>query len=91
MTILSENGSVKIGGQYMNKVEHCSIKNYQMHALAETSAGNNYGTYSGSAQNHHLVIENVVRVLNGGENLGSTAAEGSKVVSTINKMYDAGK
>ena len=91
MTILSENGSVKIGGQYMNKVEHCCIKNYQMPTLAETAAGNNYGTYSGSAQNHHLVIENVVRVLNGGENLGSTAAEGSKVVATINKMYDAGK
>jgi hypothetical protein len=37
------------------------------------------------------VIENVVCVLNGGKNLGSTAAEGSKVVATINKMYDAGK
>jgi predicted dehydrogenase len=91
MTILSENGSVKIGGQYMNIVEHCDIKNYQMPILAETAAGNHYGAYMGSAQNHHLVIENVIRVLNGGENLGSTAAEGSKVVSTINKMYDAGK
>ena len=91
MTILSENGSVKIGGQYMNKVEHCRINNYQIPALVETAAGNNYGAYSGSAQNHHLVIENVVRVLNGGENLGSTAAEGSKVVATINKMYDARK
>ena len=91
MTILAEHGSVKIGGQYMNKVEHCSIKNYTMPNLAETAAGNNYGAYSGSAQNHNLVIENVVRVLNGGENLGSTAAEGKKVVAAINKMYDAKK
>lgn len=91
MTILAENGSVKIGGQYMNIVEHCDIKNYQMPILAETAAGNNYGAYTGSAQNHHLVIENVMRVLNGGENLGSTAAEGKQVVATINKMYDAGK
>jgi predicted dehydrogenase len=91
MTILSENGSVKIGGQYMNIVEHCDIKNYRMPILAETAAGNNYGAYTGSAQNHHLVIENVIRVLQGGENLGSTAKEGSKVVATINKMYDAGK
>ena len=75
----------------MNKVEHCSIKNYQIPTLSETAAGNNYGAYTGSAQNHHLVIENVVRVLNGGENLGSTAAEGSKVVATINNMYNAGK
>lgn len=91
MTILAEHGSVKIGGQYMNKVEHCSIKNYTLPNLAETAAGNNYGAYSGSAQNHHLVIENVVRVLNGGENLGSTAAEGKKVVSAINQMYHAKK
>jgi UDP-N-acetyl-2-amino-2-deoxyglucuronate dehydrogenase len=91
MTILAEHGSVKIGGQYMNKVEHCSIKNYSMPKIAETAVGNNYGSYSGSAQNHNLVIENVVRVLNGGENLGSTAAEGKKVVAAINKMYDAKK
>ena len=91
LTIIGSKGSVKIGGQYMNIVEHCNIKNYQMPILAETAAGNHYGAYTGSAQNHHLVIENVMRVLNGGENLGSTAEEGSKVVATINKMYDAGK
>ena len=30
LTIITENGSVKIGGQYMNEVEYCHIKNYEM-------------------------------------------------------------
>ena len=30
MTIVGQNGSVKIGGQYMNKVEVCNIDNYEM-------------------------------------------------------------
>jgi len=63
MLIIAENGSVKIGGQYMDKVEYCHIKDYKMPKLPPTNPGNNYGAYKGSAQNHHLVIRNVVDVL----------------------------
>jgi hypothetical protein len=28
MTIIGKNGSVKIGGQYMNEIEVCHIKDY---------------------------------------------------------------
>jgi UDP-N-acetyl-2-amino-2-deoxyglucuronate dehydrogenase len=28
MTITAENGSIKIGGQYMDKVEFCHVKDY---------------------------------------------------------------
>ena len=34
ITIIAENGSIKIGGQYMDKVEYCHIKNYKMPALS---------------------------------------------------------
>ena len=33
MLIVAENGSVKIGGQYMNEVEYCHIKDYEMPEL----------------------------------------------------------
>ena len=65
MLIVAENGSVKIGGQYMNEVEYCHIKDYEMPELAPTNPGNDYGPYKGSAQNHNFVIRNVVRVLSG--------------------------
>lgn len=88
MTIIAENGSVKIGGQYMNEVEHCHIKDYEMPTLAATNPGNDYGAYKGSAANHHYVIENVVDVLKGRSAITTNALEGLKVVDIIERIYD---
>lgn len=87
MTIIAENGSVKIGGQYMDKVEYCHIKDYTMPELAPTNPGNDYGAYKGSAANHHYVIENVVDVLKGNTTITTNALEGMKVVDIIEKIY----
>jgi hypothetical protein len=91
MTIIAENGSVKIGGQYMDKVEYCHIKDYQMPELAPTNPGNDYGAYKGSAQNHNFIIENVLDVLNGRASITTNALEGLKVVELIESIYHAGK
>ena len=92
MLIVAENGSVKIGGQYMNEVEYCHIKGYEMPELAPTNPGNDYGPYKGSAQNHNFVIRNVVNVLSGapGEIITTNVLEGMKVVDIIRRIY-AGK
>jgi len=88
MTIIAENGSVKIGGQYMDKVEICNVKDYQMPQLAPTNPGNDYGAYKGSAANHHFVIDNVVDVLNGRSAITTNALEGLKVVDIIERIYN---
>jgi len=87
MTIIAENGSVKIGGQYMNEVEYCHIKDYEMPRLEATNPGNDYGVYKGSAANHHYVIENVVDVLKGRAPITTNALEGLKVVDIIERIY----
>ncbi len=89
MLIVAENGSVKIGGQYMNEVEYCHIKDYEMPELAPTNPGNDYGPYKGSAQNHNFVIRNVVRVLSGAssECITTNVLEGMKVVDIIQRIY----
>jgi UDP-N-acetyl-2-amino-2-deoxyglucuronate dehydrogenase len=89
LTIIAENGSVKIGGQYMNEVAYCHIKDYTLPQLAPTNPGNDYGAYKGSAANHHYVIENVVNVLKGRDNITTNALEGLKVVEIIERMYAA--
>lgn len=89
MTIIAENGAVKIGGQYMDKVEVCNIKDYQMPELAPTNPGNDYGAYKGSAANHNYIIENVVDVLKGRNTITTNALEGMKVVDIIEKIYAA--
>ena len=89
MLIIAENGSVKIGGQYMDKVEYCHIRDYQMPELQPTNPGNDYGAYKGSAQNHHLVIRNVVNVLseNPSDAITTNILEGMKVVDIIEHIY----
>jgi predicted dehydrogenase len=91
MTIIGENGSIKVGGQYMDKVEYCHIKGYSMPELAPTNPGNDYGAYKGSAQNHNFVIENVIDVLNNRASITTNALEGLKVVDIIERIYSSAK
>lgn len=88
MTVIGSNGSVKVGGQYMDKVEYCHIKNYTMPELRPTNPPNDYGPYKGSAANHHYVIQNVADVLNGRASITTNALEGLKVVDIIERIYD---
>lgn len=87
LTIIAENGSVKIGGQYMNEVKYCHIKNYEMPILAPTNPGNDYGAYKGSAQNHNFVIDNVVKTLTHQSTITTNVLEGMKVVDIIERIY----
>jgi UDP-N-acetyl-2-amino-2-deoxyglucuronate dehydrogenase len=87
MTIIGEKGSVKIGGQYMDKVEYCHINGYTMPELKQTNPPNDYGAYKGSAANHHYVISNVVDVLKSRAPITTNALEGLKVVDMIERIY----
>ena len=87
ISIVAENGSIKIGGQYMNEVEYCHVKDYEMPQLAPTNPGNDYGAYKGSAQNHNYMIDNVVKTLNGQAVTTTTGLEGLKVVDIIERIY----
>jgi len=89
MTIVAEKGSVRIGGQYMEKLEYCHIKDYPVPVLPATNPGNDYGHYKGSAQNHHYVIQNVIDVLHHRAEVATRAEEGLKVVEVIGRLYNA--
>lgn len=88
ITIIGEKGSVKIGGQYMNEVESCHIENYTMPELEAASPANDYGSYKGSAANHHFVIQNVIDTLKGRTSATTNALEGLKVVEIIERIYE---
>lgn len=87
ITVIAENGSVKVGGQYMNEVEICHIKDYVMPTLAEANPPNDYGGYKGSAMNHHYIYENIVDVVKGQGAITTNALEGLKVVDIIERIY----
>ncbi len=88
LTIIGEKGTIKVAGQYMNEVVYCNIQGYQMPELEASAPPNDYGLYKGSAQNHHLVIQNVVDTLNGNVPISTNALEGLKVVDIIERIYE---
>jgi UDP-N-acetyl-2-amino-2-deoxyglucuronate dehydrogenase len=87
ITVIAEKGSLKVGGQYMNEVEYCHIKDYTMPILEASNPPNDYGPYKGSAANHHYIIENVVDVLKNRGKITTNALEGLKVIEIIERIY----
>ena len=87
MTIIGEKGTIKVAGQYMNEVVYCNIKDYKMPELEASAPPNDYGSYKGSAQNHHLVIQNVAETLSSHSPISTNALEGMKVVDIIERIY----
>ncbi|NQV53183.1 MAG: Gfo/Idh/MocA family oxidoreductase [Flavobacteriales bacterium] len=87
IVVVGEKGTVKVSGQYMDQVEYCHIKDYEMPTLPPPNPPNDYGDYKGSAANHHYVIENVIDVLTGKSQITTNALEGMKVVEIIERIH----
>ena len=91
LTIFAENGTIKIGGQYLNELEYQKINNYTISNLPLGNSANNYGDYQGSMSNHDHVYKNVVDVLSGKGIIATNGYEGMKTVEIINKIYASAK
>lgn len=91
ISIVGAEGSVRVGGQYMNEIEYCHIKDYEMPILAPSLPANDYGFYKGSAANHEFVIQNVIDHLQLGTAVTASPEEGRKVVEIIERIYQAAK
>ncbi len=89
IAILAENGTVKIGGQYLNTIEYQKIKNHEIPEINISAKANDYGLYQGSMSNHDLMIQNVIDHLDGKAAMMTNALEGRNVVAIIEKMYAA--
>lgn len=87
IAIFGEKGTVKVGGQYMERLEYCHIEDYEAPQLPAANPPNDYGRYKGSAANHHYIFENVVATLRGDSTITTNALEGLKVVEIIEEIY----
>lgn len=85
ITIIAGHGTVKVSGQYMERVELCNIKDYEMPAEMQLLLAN--GPTAGG--NHEYVFQNVVDVLKGRASMHNTPAEGMKVVDIIERINTA--
>lgn len=88
LSIIAQNGTVKIGGQYMDKLEYCNIKKFDPPESLHLDSNEFSQTYKGSSQNHYYIYENVINVLNNNVRIKTGAAEGMKVTEIIEKIYE---
>lgn len=88
ITLLGENGSVKIGGQYMDKLEHCSISGYEEPQLGEVNGPNNYGNAKGSAANHSHVLAELIQAVKGQSHNLADAREARTSIGLIEEAYE---
>lgn len=87
ITILGEKGTVKVGGQYMNEILACTIKDYELPTIAEVPPANQYGSYQGSASNHQAVYEEFLKVLKGENAQISSILDAYYSVQLIEEIY----
>ncbi|RYZ48120.1 MAG: Gfo/Idh/MocA family oxidoreductase [Sphingobacteriales bacterium] len=87
ITILAENGTLKIGGQYLNTLEYQCLQGEELPHINIVAKENDYGLYKGSMSNHDKVIQNVVDVLNHNMPVMTGAEEGKDVIGIIELMY----
>ncbi len=87
ITIFAENGTVKIGGQYLNTLEYQQISGAALPQINIIEKANDYGLYQGSMSNHDKLIQNVIDVLEHNQPIMTTAIEGKEVIAIIEKMY----
>ena len=64
MTIIGSKGNVKVGGQYMEKLEFVNLNNsFEMPVFEDITKANNYQYYQGSADKHDVFLKAVVNSL----------------------------
>lgn len=89
LTIFGEKGTVKIGGQYLNELEYQNIQHFTIDNLPAGNIANEYGSYQGSMSNHDKVYDNLIDVLLHNGTITTSAWDGLKTVSIIEKIYNA--
>jgi predicted dehydrogenase len=78
MTIISENGSIKIAGQYMNNIDYCHIKNCCRPVFDEKE--------NIASANHYRMIDAMIKAVR--EDGETNAEEALNSVHIIERMYE---
>jgi UDP-N-acetyl-2-amino-2-deoxyglucuronate dehydrogenase len=88
ITIIGENGTIKIGGKYLNRIEYWDVEGFPLDENIEyTDLPNSYGKYQGTSSNHDKVITALIAHLRHGSGNMVEGFEGIKTIDAIEKIY----
>jgi len=88
ITILGEKGTIKIGGKYLNKIEHWDVQSYPLpDDIDFEDTPNNYGKYQGTSSNHDKLIHDLVDLFAQNRKGIVEGTEAIKTVEAIELIY----
>lgn len=87
-TLLAENGTISLGGPYLNTIRYACL-NEDVPFDQSAQKPNAYGSYSGSMSHHAEVYEQLVQTLEKDAPTAAGAFDGLKTVEAIEKIYKA--
>ena len=88
ITIIGQYGTIKIGGQYLNKIEYWDVQGYPLQeGVNFNDKPNAYGKYQGTSSNHDKVIKSILERFNHPEVEAVEGFEGMKSIDAIEKIY----
>ena len=88
ITIIGENGTIKIGGKYLNKIEFWDVQGASLpEGIEFTDKPNAYGKYQGTSSNHDKVYVALIEYLQTGKNEMVAGFEGMKSIEAIEAIY----
>lgn len=92
ITLIAENGTIKIGGSYLNKIEYWDVRSLPLREdILFNDKPNAYGKYQGTSSNHDKVVANVIAKLLGERHHVVHGEEGLMSIRTIQKIYDSAR
>ncbi len=88
ITIIAERGIIKIGGKYLNEIEHWNVADVPEPTGQEMDdRPNEYGTYQGSSSNHDKLIHDLIGQLVQRREGVVEGTEGLKTIRAIERIY----
>jgi len=88
-TIIAEQGTVKIGGQYLNELEWFGVHGETAPTLPKSNPSNTYGFYTGSMSNHQQVYEQLIASMQGESKGLPDGTDAVKTIEIIEKIYNS--
>lgn len=89
ITVFGSKGTVKVGGQYLNELEHFSVEGMERPDLPAGNGANHYGHYQGSMSNHDKVYDQLIAALNDPAQYLLEAEEALRTIRLIEHIYQS--
>jgi predicted dehydrogenase len=88
ITIIGENGTIKIGGKYLNEIEFWDVMSYPMPKEIDfDDSPNIYRSFQGSSSNHDILFKDLINKIIKDRKGMVEGQEGMKTIKAIETIY----